>query len=141
MMFNELYEDFCTKGYKATKDYDDKYIDRAITLHQGDSIPGFPSIDAFLYLINPQLEKLRDPALECLNNAFVYLESLANQIIKKLFVRFPAMLEEITEITSHVLQDQREKARNVVENIIDAELGYLFTNDVDYLLNKTNIIP
>ena len=27
----------------------DKDIDRAIILHQGDSIPGFPSIDAFLY--------------------------------------------------------------------------------------------
>lgn len=53
MMFNELYEDFIQKGYRATKEYSDKDIQTAIQLHQGDSIPGFPSIDAFLYLINP----------------------------------------------------------------------------------------
>jgi len=29
----------------------------------------------------------------------------------------------------------------VVENIIDAELGYLFTNDYEYLMQRTNIIP
>lgn len=30
MMFNDLFEDFVQKGYKATKDYNDKDIDRAI---------------------------------------------------------------------------------------------------------------
>jgi hypothetical protein len=52
-MFNDLYEDFTKSGAKATKEYSDKDIDKAIILHQGDSIPGFPSIDSFLYLINP----------------------------------------------------------------------------------------
>ena len=55
MMFNELYEQegFASSKYRATREYSDKDIDRAIILHQGDSLPGFPSIDAFLYLINP----------------------------------------------------------------------------------------
>lgn len=30
----------------------------------GDSIPGFPSIDAFLALLNPLLKKLQNPAYE-----------------------------------------------------------------------------
>jgi len=55
-IFEELYKDLSTNNFKASKDYSDKDIERSITLHQGDSIPGFPSIDAFLYLINPQLE-------------------------------------------------------------------------------------
>ena len=29
----------------------------------------------------------------------------------------------------------------VVENVIDAELGYLFTNDNEYLFTRTNIVP
>jgi hypothetical protein len=40
------------------------HIQKAIQMHEGDSLPGFPSIDVFIYLVNPQLEKLRDPALE-----------------------------------------------------------------------------
>jgi len=50
-MFNDLYEE--NVKHAATEEYTDKDIDRSITLHQGDNIPGFPSIDAFLYLINP----------------------------------------------------------------------------------------
>ena len=39
------------------------------------------------------------------------------------------------------MQRERDNAKVVVENIIDAELGYLFTNDNEYLLSRTNIIP
>lgn len=45
-------------------------IERAIAMHEGDSIPGFPSVDVFYYLVQPQLEKLREPALDCLNDVY-----------------------------------------------------------------------
>jgi hypothetical protein len=47
----------------------------------------------------------------------------------------------VQDIVSRVLQRERDVTRQTVENIIDAELGYLFTNDYDYLLQRTNIIP
>ncbi len=50
-MFNDLLRGFSASDYRATNDYNDNDIQKAIILHQGDSIPGFPSIDAFLYLI------------------------------------------------------------------------------------------
>lgn len=65
-MFSDLLKEYSDQDYKATIEYKDKDIEKAIILHQGDSIPGFPSIDAFLYLIQPQLEKLKDPALDAL---------------------------------------------------------------------------
>ena len=69
------------------------------------------------------------------------MDSLSNNILKKVFIRFPMVLDEISEISSRVLQDQRDKARVVVENIIDAELGYIFTNDADYLTSKASLVP
>lgn len=102
-MFNELFEEWLEKGARATKEYKDKDIDRAIELHQGDSLPGFPSIDAFMYLINPQLEKLKEPALSVLNDVYNYLENLATKIIKKTFGRFPSIMDEILEMSSAVL--------------------------------------
>jgi len=57
----------------------------AIDLHQGDSLPGFPSIDSFYYLLMPALNDLKEPANECLNNVFNLLEDLATQILEQLF--------------------------------------------------------
>ena len=39
-------------------------------MHECDGLPGFPSVDVFIYLITPQLDKLRDPALELLNDVY-----------------------------------------------------------------------
>lgn len=58
-MFEELYEEESKKEYKVTHDLTDEDIERAIKNHQGDSIPGFPSIHAFLYLLSPRLQKLK----------------------------------------------------------------------------------
>ena len=85
MMFHELYKDFLDK--KGTEEYNDKDIERAIMLHQGDSIPGFPSIDSFLYLIHPLLKRLKEPALELLNAVHMYLETMASELVDKIFAR------------------------------------------------------
>ena len=62
MNFYNLYQEF--NDFRATSEYNDQHILKAIQMHEGDGLPGFPSVDVFIYLINPQLEKLRDPALE-----------------------------------------------------------------------------
>lgn len=46
-------------------DYD---IDFAIRMHEGDSLPGFPSPDTFEYLILPHLRKVQAPVIDCLGN-------------------------------------------------------------------------
>jgi uncharacterized protein (DUF169 family) len=63
------------------------------------------------------------------------------KLIEKLFARFPSLVEEISETVSKVLNEEREKTKEVVENIIDSEQGYLFTNDYTYILNRTSILP
>lgn len=44
------------------------------------------------------------------------------------------------EIIVKCLSQERDKAREVVEAIIDSEQNYLFTNDLDYKENKTSIM-
>lgn len=110
-------------------------------LHEGDTIPGFPSVDVFVYLIQPQLEKLREPALDLLQDIYHILEQIASGIVEKIFSRFPAMIPDVMDIIVQVLQRERDKCRELVESIIDAEQNYLFTNDADYLSNRTDIVP
>lgn len=63
---NGIYQDQYDEA--ATEDITDKDIDKAMINFPGDStIPGFPSIDAFLALLNPLLKKLQAPAYD-INN-------------------------------------------------------------------------
>jgi dynamin 1-like protein len=115
-------------------------METAIRMHEGDGLPGFPSVDVFIYLINPQLEKLRDPALELIQDTYQQLEQIAHGIVDKIFQRFPSMVPEIMDIIVKVLSAERDRAREVVEAIIDSEQNYLFTNDQDYRDNRTEIM-
>jgi len=51
------------------------------------------------------------------------------------------MIGEVMDIITGVLQGEREKCRAFVEAVIDSEQNYLFTNDQDYLMNRTDIVP
>lgn len=70
---------------------------------------------------------------------YLYLENLAEEIANKVYAWFPGVTGEILEVVSWVLVEERDKTKEILEDIIDAELGYLFTNDYDYLANRAEI--
>ena len=88
---------------------------------EGINISGFPSIDLFVYLLTPQLEKLKEPAIDLINDVFSQLEFLAHQSIDKLFMRFPTLKPDIMDIISSVLIEERDHTKFMVESIIEAE--------------------
>lgn len=110
-------------------------------MHEGDSIPGFPSIDAFYFLLKPELEKLKDPITDCLSEVFQYLDTLSTKVLEKTFMRFPHMINDMNDFVTEYLNSEREKTSFIVESLIDMEINYLFTNDYNYLTNFTTFIP
>ena len=138
--YYKIYKEYIG-SYSATSTYSDVDIERAIKIHEGYSMPGFPSVDVFIYLLQPQLRQLREPAMECLQDVYLYLENLTEELASKVFARFPSLIGEILEVVSKCLQDERDKTKEILECLIDSEEGYLFTNDYDYLLNRTDIVP
>ena len=140
ILYKKLLEEF-TGDYKATAGYTDENINYALTIHEGDSIPGFPSVDAFIYLLRPQLEKLKDPIEECFQNVFQYLDFLSGKILEKTFVRFPQAINDMTDLVTNYLIEERDKTKYLIDSIVEMEINYLFTNDPDYLNNFTTFIP
>ena len=140
ILYKKLLEEF-TGNYKATAGYTDENINYALTIHEGDSIPGFPSVDAFIYLLRPQLEKLKDPIEECFQNVFQYLDFLSGKILEKTFTRFPQAINDLTDLVTTYLMEERDKTKYLVDSIVDMEINYLFTNDPEYLNNFTTFIP
>ncbi len=101
-MFHSLYKDM-GREYSATKEYTDFDIEKAIIMHEGDTIAGFPSVDVFIYLVQPQLEKLKDPAIDLLQDVYNYLEVLSKDIVDRIFVRFPTLMPDIMDVIVGVL--------------------------------------
>lgn len=139
MQFFKLYKDF--ENFNATQEYSDMAIERAIAMHEGDSIPGFPSVDVLVYLLQPQLDKLREPALELIQDIYSQLEQIAGAIVERTFMRAPSLKPEIMDIICGLLQQERDHTRELVESIIDAEQNYIFTNDDSYKADRTSIVP
>ena len=130
ILYKKLLEEF-TDNYKATAGYTDENINYALTIHEGDSIPGFPSVDAFIYLLRPQLEKLRDPIEECFQEVFQYLDFLSGKIMEKTFTRFPQAINDMTDLVSNYLMEERDKTKYLIDSVVDMEINYLFTNDYE----------
>jgi dynamin 1-like protein len=77
--FRELLETYID-DYDCTEYIDDSQINQALVIHEGDSIPGFPSVDAFYYILRPYLEELKGPVQECFDKVYEYLEYLAQTL-------------------------------------------------------------
>ena len=117
ILYKKLLEEF-TGDYKATAGYNDENINYALTIHEGDSIPGFPSVDAFIYLLRPQLEKLKDPIEECFQEVFQYLDFLSGKIMEKTFTRFPQAINDMTDLVSNYLMEERDKTKYLIDSVV-----------------------
>lgn len=129
--FNDFLSDFEEK--KITGETTDDEIESAIRMHEGDSLPGFPSPDIFEFLILPHLRKIHSPCLDLVSSIAGTLEMLSQQIAQAVFRRFPKLADQVLNLTCEIFLREREAARSVIENIVSYETGYLFTNDVRYL--------
>ena len=138
-LFENLLKNYT--NFNATKQYNNSYIKKIINKYQGYSIPGFPSIDSFYELIQPQFEQLKAPIDECFLKVFQYLTFLSRKILEKVFNKFPNDINIMNEIINEYLNKKRNKTKYLIENIFDMETSYLFTNDDNYLkyyiYNKT----
>lgn len=124
-----------------TAELSDDDIDRAIRMHEGDSLPGFPSPDTFEFLALPHLQKISIPSVECVHNVASALDLLAQRIAHAVFRRFPKMAEACLGMTQNIIQQEKDNARIIVEQQVACYVGYLFTNDPMYLTSHGSMEP
>ena len=111
------------KDFKATDQYDDSFINKIISRNEGHSIPGFPSIEAFYELIEPQFEKLKKPFDDCFEKVFQYLTFLSKKIMEIVFKKFPHELNIMNDIMDKYLNRIGNKTQYLIENIFVRKLA------------------
>jgi len=138
-IMNDFLIDFTETS--ITSDMSDDDIEKAIRIHEGDSLPGFPSPDTFEFLALPHLQKLAIPAVECVHNVAASLDVLSQRMAHAVFRRFPKMAESVLGMTQNIIQEQKDAARAIVEEQVACYIGYLFTNDPVYLTEHGSMEP
>ena len=95
-------------------------------------------MNVFLYLLKPKLEQLKEPCIECYNNVYSYLEMLSNKILERVFNRYPKMTSSVSELVNKFLLEEKEKAKKLIDSIIDMDINHLFTNDYEYIASYSS---
>mmetsp|Transcript_42765 Transcript_42765/g.118084 ORF Transcript_42765/g.118084 Transcript_42765/m.118084 type:complete len:811 (+) Transcript_42765:75-2507(+) len=136
---NEFLRDFMETA--ITDEMSNEDIDQAIRMHEGDSLPGFPSPDTFEFLALPHLQKLAMPSVECVHNVASALDILSQRIAQAVFRRFPKLADCALEMTQNIIAREKENTRIIVEQQVACYTGYLFTNDPQYLTEHGSMEP
>jgi vacuolar protein sorting-associated protein 1 len=95
-------------------------------------MPGFPSINSFYYLIDPLLRRLKLPLMHCLSEVARLLSHVCEEIIRELAREFPTFCDFILDKLSRLIEASRKKSETFIENILECELGYIYTNNMDF---------
>merc|ERR1719174_3675040 len=83
-VFNDFLSTYSNERGVGSLMTDDE-IDTAIKMHEGDSLPGFPSPDTFEFLVLPHLKKIQEPAIECLTEVSQIVENFVQYETGSLF--------------------------------------------------------
>lgn len=95
-------------------------------------MPGFPSISAFLYLLHPLLNSLKLPIEESLNHIYDEIMHIVDLISKEVAFGYGQLGDYITQKVQSILNKHRRNCREFFENIMQAQLNYIYTNNPDY---------
>ena len=63
---------------------------------------------------------------------------LSTKILERTFSRYPKMIGSISEFVNKFLIEEKNKAKALIDSIIDMDINHLFTNDYDYMTNWTS---
>lgn len=120
---------------------DDKTIERAFINFDGDAFPGSPSYDGFLSLLHPFIDRLYEPAYDLIEESYNNLENTSKQMIADVFLRFPALEEQVGGLSSGILMKGRDMTRKLVKCLQDSERNYIFTSDENYSMQYGENLP
>lgn len=132
------------------KDYDQSKLDEVLTdklikatfVNYGSSaLPGFPPYSAFQKLLYPLLQKLVPKSNDLVDRIYYLLEKSIQDLVDKIFLRFPELKTTIADYALKNLIRCRNTSEEMVNCLMEAELGFLYTSDEEYLSVHGSILP
>lgn len=117
--------------FKVSDNYDNSYISERIQKLFGDAFKGNISTHSFLDLLIPQIEKLRTPIHEFLNEAEMLLCKLSYDTLEVVFKSYPVHLVTMSQFVNNFIKEKANECKTLLMRNIDI-MRYPFTNDLKY---------
>lgn len=119
----------------------DKLVKATFVNYGSSGLPGFPPYSAFQKLLHPLLQKLVPKSNDLVDRIYYLLEKCIQELVDKIFLRFPELKSTIAEYALRNLARCRDASEEMVNCLMEAELGFLYTSDEEYLGVHGSILP
>lgn len=104
----------------------------AIKNATGIRIGLFTPDQAFTAIVRKQIERLRDPALDCLQWCMEELDTLIRKCGERMS-RYPRLRDEAERLFRDCLKNKIRSAEDQIRLLIECELAYINTNHEDFV--------
>ncbi|EFA84816.1 dynamin B [Heterostelium album PN500] len=91
-------------------------------------------------LIKIQIEKLKDPAVQCADLVLDELLRILTQVDSHIFSRFPVLRERIVEVANNVLRKLLSPTNKMISDMVDAECSYINTSHPTYTAELNRLL-
>ncbi|XP_002164260.2 dynamin-1 isoform X1 [Hydra vulgaris] len=87
---------------------------------------------AFESIVKEQIEKLKPPAIQCVDMVIAELTNIIRNCTKKMS-KYPLLQDEVVKICMTHIRSAEQKAKDQVKLLLDFELSYINTNHPDFI--------
>ena len=123
--------------------FNDNYyetVSNALTRVDGMSLPDClagPAVNIlFRNVFGEELEPRSIDMVECVRS---YMQSILEKLFQTACREFPSLLNEVKTSLVEFMDFKQEKTIEAVLNVVNAELGWVFTQHRDYTKTNTNV--
>jgi len=88
---------------------------------------------SFDILVRKQIDRLREPGLQCVDLVYEELKVITNQCEPGELTRFPNLRERLVEVVNGLLKLSVGPTQMMVTNLINIELAYINTSHPDFI--------
>ena len=101
----------------------------------GNTMPGFISVDCFMALVSPLMEKLRTPIEELLEQIYQIIKNTGVYYISDIFQSKEIVRDALQELFNSLLGQSKNNCNFLLQNYMDCQVKVVFTKDPQYILN------
>ncbi|CAG5133596.1 unnamed protein product, partial [Candidula unifasciata] len=87
---------------------------------------------AFENIVKKQIQRLKEPSLQCVDLVVTELASVVRKCTEKMN-RYPRLREETERIVSTRIREQEQVTKEQIKQLIDIQLSYMNTNHEDFI--------
>ena len=108
-------------------------MQKILDMYMGNTMPGYVSIDCFMALVCPLMEKLRPQAEDLLDQVYQILKQIGIFYLQKIFSNKEALKDALSELYVDLLTASKDNCQVLMTSFMDCQTKTIFTKDPLYI--------